>query len=367
MLSRKKLQRLMPGLLTVLAAAVLTGCSEPEQEVKEVIRPVKLFTVQSDDSASLRQFPAKVSASDEADVSFRISGELIDFPVKQADEVKKGQLLARLDDRDIRNELAVRQSDYELAKNNYDRIASLRDKKVVSESDLDSASARLKSSQAALRLANDRLEYSTLTAPFDGRVAQTLVENYQFVQAKETILVLQSSNTLDVSIQIPESIISQVRRDSIDQSYHPFVTFSGNPDQQYEVTYKEHSTQVSRGTQSYEAIFSLPIPETLTVYPGMAATLTMDLSKIIGSIDKTEVILPLTAVLKDDASGKEQVWVYDSELNTVTPVEVTLGAITQNGIAVTSGVKAGDQVVSAGLNRLRPGMKVKPLLRERGL
>ncbi|WP_194842631.1 efflux RND transporter periplasmic adaptor subunit [Endozoicomonas sp. OPT23] len=367
MLSRKKLQRLMPGLLTVLAAVVLTGCSEPEQEVKEVIRPVKLFTVQSDDSASLRQFPAKVSASNQADVSFRISGELIDLPVNQADEVKKGQLLARLDDRDIKNELAVRQSDHELAKSSYDRIASLRNKKVVSQSDLDNASAKLKSSQAALRLAEDKLAYSTLKAPFTGRVAQTLVENYQFVQAKETILVLQGSNTLDISIQIPEGIVSQVRKDSIDQSYHPYVIFSSNPDQQFEVIYKEHSTQVTQGTQSYEAVFSLPIPENLTVYPGMAATLTMDLSKVIRVKNKAEVILPLTAVLKDDASGKQQVWLFDSEQNIVNPVTVTVGPITQHGIAITSGVKAGDQVVSAGVNRLRPNMKVKPLLRERGL
>ncbi len=367
MFSRKKLQRLMPGLLIVLTASVLTGCSEPEQEVTEVIRPVKLFTVQTDDSASLRQFPARVSASEQAEVSFRISGELIKLPVKQADEVKKGQLLARLDDRDIRNELAVRQSDYELAQSSYDRIASLRNKKVVSQSDLDNANAKLKSSQAALRIANDKLAYSTLTAPFDGRIAQTLVENYQFVQAKETIIVLQGSNTLDISIQIPESIVSQVRKDSIDQSYHPTVTFSGNPGQQYEVTYKEHSTQVNLGTQSYEATFSLPIPENLTVYPGMAASLTLDLSKVIRVKNKAEVVLPLTAVLKDDVSGKEQVWIYNADKGVVNPVTVTVGRISQHGITVISGIKTGDQIVSAGVNRLRPNMKVKPLLRERGL
>ena len=75
----------------------------------------------------------------------------------------------------------------------------------------------------------------------------------------------------------------------------------------------------------------------------------------------------MTAVMTDDTSNQKQVWVYDADTGTVNPEVVTLGRITQSGITVLSGLNAGDQIASAGLNRLEPGMKVKPLERERGL
>ncbi|KEQ16266.1 hypothetical protein GZ78_23940 [Endozoicomonas numazuensis] len=352
----------------VAAALTLSGCSQPQEEQKEMIRPVKLFQVEDSNAGNLRQFPAKVYASEEAEISFRIPGELVKFPVKQAEEVKKGQLLAKLDDRDIRNELAARQADYDLAEAENNRIKSLRKKKVVSQSELDNSNAKLKSAQAALQLANDKLKYTVLKAPFDGRVAQTLVENYQFAQAQQTILILQGSNTLDVSIQVPESIVSNVREENIDRNYQPVATFAGRPGTEYRVTYKEHSTKVTPGTQSYEVVFTMPIPEDLTVYPGMGATLTLDLSKVSPRSNAGQhFVVPLSAVLKDDATGKEQVWVFDQQNNTVNPVEVTVGTIFQSGIEVTSGLKEGDRIVSAGVNRLRSGMAVKPLQRERGL
>ncbi|WP_422134063.1 efflux RND transporter periplasmic adaptor subunit [Endozoicomonas sp. ALD040] len=359
-----------PFLLTSLVAAVLvlSGCSQPQEEQKVVTRPVKLFKVEDSNAGNLRQFPAKVYASKEAEISFRIPGELVEFPVKQAEEVKKGQLLARLDDRDIRNELAARQADFDLAETDNKRIKSLYQKKVVSQSELDNSNAKLKSARAALELARDKLKYSVLKAPFDGRVAQTLVENYQFVQAQQAILILEGSNTLDVSIQVPESIVANVREEEVDFSYQPTVTFAGRPGTEYKVSYKEHATRVSPGTQSYEAVFTMPIPEDLTVYPGMGATLTMDLAKVSpGSNGGQHFIVPLSAVLKDNTSGREQVWIYDEHNNTVNPVAVTTGTILQSGIEVTSGLKEGERIVSAGVNRLRPGMTVKPLQRERGL
>ncbi|MGI9283700.1 MAG: efflux RND transporter periplasmic adaptor subunit [Endozoicomonas sp.] len=359
-----------PLLISSLVAAVLalSGCSQPQEEQKEMIRPVKLFQVEDSNAGNLRQFPAKVYASKEAEISFRIPGELVEFPVKQAEEVKKGQLLAKLDDRDIRNELAARQADYDLAETENNRIQSLRKKKVVSQSELDNSNAKLKSAKAALQLASDKLKYSVLKAPFDGRVAQTLVENYQFVQSQQTILILQGSNTLDVSIQVPESIVSNVRENEVDYSYQPIVTFAGRSGTEYKASYKEHSTRVTPGTQSYEVVFTLPIPEDVTVYPGMGATLILDLSKVSPRTNAGQhFIVPLSAVLKDDATGKEQVWVYDEQNNSVNPVEVTVGTILQSGIEVTSGLKEGERIVSAGVNRLRPGMAVKPLQRERGL
>lgn len=142
----------------------------------------------------------------------------------------------------------------------------------------------------------------------------------------------------------------------------------GKSDKSYKVSYKEHATQVTPGTQSYQVWFTMPAPEDLTVYPGMGATLTMDLSKIItGGISMSQFIVPMTAVMTNDASNQQEVWKYDPVTSEVNPVKVSLGRVTQSGITVLSGLDQGDRIVSAGLNRLSDGMKVKPLERERGL
>ena len=362
-------QQVLKGIFAFVITTFLVGCTEPAtEERKEVTRPVKLFEVKDTGQANLRQFPAKVLASDEAQISFRIPGELVEFPVQPAQDVKKGATLARLDDRDIRSELAARQADYDLAETDFKRIRSLWEKKIIPQSDYDNADARLKSARVALQLAQDKLEDSVLKAPFTGRVAQTMVKNYQFVQAQQTVLVLQGSQTLDVSIQVPEGIVTRVPQEEVEEEYHPTVSFAGSPGQEYTVNYKEHATQVTPGTQSYEVLFSLPVPKGLRVYPGMGGTLTMDLSRVMGqNALQTAYIVPLSAVLENDSTGKQQAWVFDQESGVVNPVEVTLGRITQQGIEVLSGLSVGDQVVSAGLTRLRPGMQVKPLQRERGL
>ena len=355
-------------ITAAFSLCLLTACSEQEESVIEAIRPVKLFVVKDSGLENIRDFPATVKATKEAEISFRVSGELIEFPVHPADEVEKGQLLAKLDDRDFKNTVAVRQADYNLAASDYRRIASLRAKKVVSVADYDQANAKMKSSKISLQLARDHLRDTILKAPFAGRIAQTMVENYQSVQAQQPILILQSSSSLDVSIQVPENIISKIREEDVNYDYSPVVRFSANPDKEYSLTYKEHDTRVSPGTQSYTVTFTLPTPKELTIYPGMGGTVTIDLSKVtMHSKALAEYIVPLTAVLKDDSTSKNYAWVYNPTTGIVNPVEVMLGPIKDKGIIILSGLESGDEIVSAGLNRLHPGMEVKPLERERGL
>ena len=263
------------SVLTIITSLWLAGCSKPVEPETDVIRPIKLFNVVDTGMQNLREFPATVIANEEAEISFRIPGELVELKVKRAEEVKKGQLLARLDDRDIKNELALRKNELNQAQLDFKRIRSLKNKKVVSQSDYDNVKTRLESATIAVQLVQNKLEDSVLTAPFDGRVAETMVENYQFIQAQQTILVLQGSNALDISIQVPESILKNLREDQVNREYQPTVVFSGNSNKEYKVSYKEHSTLVTPGTQSYQVWFTLPVPEDLTVYPGMGAMLSI--------------------------------------------------------------------------------------------
>ena len=355
-------------IVTLVGLSLLTGCQQQEtSEQRDVIRPVKLFQVADPEQQQLRHFPGKVTATDEAEISFRIPGQIDQINVKQGDEVSKGQLLASLDDRDIRNELQDRQASYELAKVEFDRASSLLSKKVISQSSYDTASARLKSAEAALKLSRDRLAYSALKAPFSGRVAQTLAEAHQQVQAQQPVMVLQSNKQLDISIQVPESIVSHVNRQSLNGDYQPVATFPSAPGQTFPVSYKEHATRVTPGTQSYEAILTLPAPAGLTILPGMTATVMIDLSQVLNPQEQPDfVLVPVSAVGRNDADNKTVVWLFEKATGQVKPVEVTTGRITEAGVQV-SGINPGDQIVAAGLSQLYDGILVKPLRRERGL
>ena len=355
------------AIFSLMGLGLLTGCQQEVVEQQEVVRPVKLFTVADPAQQQLRSFPGKVMATDEAEISFRIPGQIERIEVKQGDEVNKGQVLAYLDDRDIRNELQDRQANYELARAEFDRASSLLSKKVIAQSSFDTASAQLKSAEAALKLSRDRLAYSTLKAPFSGRVAQTLAEAHQQVQAQQPVLVLQSSQQLDVSIQIPENIVSHVNRQSLDSNYQPMVTFPGAPGQTFPVSYKEHATRVTPGTQSYEVILTLPTPNNLNILPGMTAAVSIDLGRVLDPGSQPGFMLvPVSAIGKNDADNKTVVWLFDGTTGQVKPVEVTTGRITETGVQV-SGINPGDQIVTAGLSQLYDGMVVKPLRRERGL
>ena len=356
------------AVMMLVTLTLLTGCDQEQTEHKDVIRPVKLFEVKDPQQQQLRYFPGKVTATEEAEISFRIPGQIDKIEVKQGDDVTEGQVLAYLDDRDIRNELQDRQANYELAKAEFERASSLLKKKVISQSNYDTASAKLKSAEAALKLSRDKLAYTTLTAPFSGRVAQTLAEAHQQVQAQQPVLILQSSDRLDISIQIPESIVSHVNKKTVNHDYMPMATFPGAPGKEFPVSYKEHATRVTPGTQSYEVIFTRTAPANMNILPGMTATVIIDLAQVISTEGQPGyVLVPISAIAKDDTDNKTVVWRFDPSTKQVHPVEVSAGRITEAGVQIMSGINPGDQIVTAGLSQLSDGMTVKPLRKERGL
>ena len=360
--------RSLLGVMTLLTLGLLAGCEQEAVAPKKVIRPVKLFEVKDPKQQQLRYFPGEVSATAEAEISFRIPGLIDQIEINQGDAVAKGQVLAELDDRDILNELQDRQANYELAKAEFERADSLYLKRVVSKSHFDTAQARLRSAEAALKLSRDKLEYTTLKAPFAGRIAQRLVDAHQQVRAQQPVFILQGSEQLDIKIQVPENIVSHVNKDQVNPNFKPTVTFPGAPGETFAVTYKEHATRVTPGTQSYEVVFTLPAPQSINILPGMTATVIIDLARVLNTHNQVDyVTVPISAVDKNDANNKTVVWRWDAQTQQVNPVEVTVGRITELGMQILTGISAGDKVVTAGLSRLAAGMIVKPLRKERGL
>ncbi|MEI6858695.1 MAG: efflux RND transporter periplasmic adaptor subunit [Shewanella sp.] len=359
------MKSLTKSLIVIMVTVTLTGCNSESVEVAPpTIRPVKLLEVTDVNAEAIRSFPAKIAATKQANLSFRVSGQLIDFTLVEGQQVKKGSILAKLDDRDAHNNLLHSEANHELATADYKRKGELLRRQLISQAEYDLSKAEQKSAAAALANARDQLSYTHLLAPYDGTVAKISIDNYQMIQASQSVLVLQKDRNIDVVIQVPESMASQAIKFNPHAKFQPQVRFSTQPEQAYSVTLKEHATQVTPGTQSYEVVFTLARPSQINILPGMSAELTLDLS-INSQVKKT--VVPASAVMKRDIDGQNIIWIYHDDTGKVTPQIVTLGQVTTDGIEILTGLNKGDQLVVAGVQYLSANQKVKPLYWQRGV
>ena len=371
MMSEYKIVHAIRSMSLAVLAFCVTSCQDVEPPItKATVRPVKLHTVTASQANRVRSFPGTVVASEAADLSFRISGELTFLIDREGQAVKRGQILARIDDRDAKNQLAERQAAFDLAVAEEKRKKRLLEEGVLAQAGYDRILADLQATRAALALARDNVRYTLLTAPFDGIISKVWLENHQFVQVRQTVMSIESRANIDISFEVPEQLIVHIRDDARQSSYKPEIRFPSDPNTVYRASYKENSSQVTRGSQTYRVILTMPRPRKLNLLPGMAAEVTVDFSVIsTATAEDTSVSIPVTTIVfPDDTNGQgARVWRFDPESQTVKSVEVVLGTVSDTGVAVLAGLQVGDQIVAAGHQYLAENQRVKPWIKERGL
>ncbi|MCZ6526214.1 MAG: efflux RND transporter periplasmic adaptor subunit [Gammaproteobacteria bacterium] len=350
----------------------LQACEKEQLEEKKTVRPVRAMKVNDVVQFRQRQFPGTATATQEVDLSFRVSGPLITLPVNIGDEVKVGDVVARIDPRDfevslnnVRGQLDKALANVKRAQSEFDREMRIleQDPGATSQtavdrkrSQRDQARADIKSLQASVASAKDKLNYTYLKVPFDGVVVSTYAKNFEFVQAKQSIVRIVDNSRIEMVINIPESLISMVP-----QAKNIEVVFDPFPDRKIPAEIKEIGTEASRTTRTYPVTLIMNQPEDINILPGMAGKATGepatdDMSKL--AIGKQ---VPVTAILSPDDIDKTYVWIIDEQSNSVSKREVTTGKLTDTGIMVTDGLEAGERIATAGVNYLREGMEVRIL------
>jgi RND family efflux transporter MFP subunit len=358
---------------TIATALFLSGCSSNEEEAiveKEVIRPVKLLTIKATDAINIRRFPAELKASEEADLAFRVGGQLMKMHVASGKRVNKGELLAELDPTDFKLQVELAQANQTLAEAQFKRIQSMLKQGATTQSQYDSTKATLDQANNALQSARNQLKYTKIYAPFNGVIASVETENFQYVAAAQPLMHLQNIDKLEVDFQIPENLVVSIR--STEAEYKANVVVDVAPEDNLYGVYKEHKTTPDQNTKAYDVTLSLVRESGTTQHtllPGMTANVDIDLSQLIGA--KKHFVVPVDAVLRheDTSTGKAHsvVWVFNESTSTVETRNVELGTLEGNQIEILSGLKVGDQVVAAGVSSLTESMHVRPWKRERGL
>jgi RND family efflux transporter MFP subunit len=333
----------------------LTGCGETPLKEKSNIQSVKVFHIEGPEDVAQRSFPGIVEASEKADLSFLVTGQLIELPVKEGEQVKKGQLVARLDPTDYEIAVGEAKSKAELAEVNLDRTRKLLEKQFASQKEYDALKTAADVAEAKLKIAQQNVKYTKLYASFSGEIAKKYVENFQNILAKKPIVRLQNREIIDIKVQIPESFV--IRSDRIQKGAFE-AEFETAPGSRYKVKVKESSTQANPETQTYSVTFTLPNPKDLNVLPGMTAIIHTKFQLIKGKEDKIFTI-PISAVFSDK-KGTSYVWVILPSTHTLKKKEVKVSRLSGEGAVVTAGLSPGQDIVAAGAEFVKEGMKVEP-------
>ncbi|MDO6461293.1 efflux RND transporter periplasmic adaptor subunit [Granulosicoccaceae sp. 1_MG-2023] len=361
------LSRVTGVLLLSVAISACKPADEAGQAAVEQAHPAKLWTLAKADNPLQRTYPGTLQASEKTDLAFRVSGQLAELPAYAGLEVKRGDLLARLDESDYQNALDASRAQYQLAKVQYDQTLTLSKRKLASQSQLDQATAALRSAEADLAQARNNLRYTSLTATFDGLVARLDVENFQSIQAGQTVLHLSGNDSLSVHFSVPETLISMLGRVSdpaILDKICAQVSFNNHPGHSYTACHKEHELVPDSLTRTYGAEFVLTERPDFAALPGMSVNVLLDLSAIAPEAAKAQIFIPVEAVMQRGESTL--VWRVDDEQR-IRPTPVELGPLTNAGFILRDGLAEGDRIAIAGIHTLRDGMLVKPLSKERGL
>lgn len=340
--------------VATLFVVVLSGCEKKEEAIpREVVRPVKVMTVAGSSGNIPLTFPGRTRANQRVELSFKVPGPLVELPVEEGQEVKKGTLLARILPRDFKINLDSAKATAINADRQYDRYKGLYVRKQVSKADFDQYKAAREVAAAKLEDAQNALKDTYLKAPFDGIVAKRHVQNFEEVQAKQPIVFFQDNSKIEVLVDAPETLIANLKQR---KKINATATFAAAPDKHFPLTLKEYSTEADPQTQTYQVVLVMDQPEGINILPGMTAT-------VIGKRSSSEampsrIVIPAISVM-EDPQAQAFVWVLKPETMTVHKTKVTAGEMTgSKSILILGGLTGGEQVVTSGVTKLQEGMKV---------
>lgn len=337
--------------LLCMTACLALACKNNEPEKKDVVY-VKTAEARGIGDGAELSYSGKTKSATDANVSFRVAGTIERMLVKKGDYVKKGQVIALLDARDYRTQLAAAEAEYKQVKADADRIEAMYAEQATTASNYDRARFGLAQMREKLNNCRNQVADCRLVAPMDGFVQELLHEAGETIGAGMPVVSLFQHGDIEVEVFIPAA--EYARMDSLTEA---FCTFDVLPGRELPLRVARLSREAN-ASQLYEVRLSISRVEGReAITPGMSTMVTMRFQ--MSNADKG-FIVPTSAILTNN--GESYAFVYDKQKGTVRRVNVTVGSVDNEGnIRVLKGLHRADVVVSAGVRYLEDGMSVKPL------
>jgi RND family efflux transporter MFP subunit len=258
---------------------------------------------------------------------------------------------------------AVSRSDYDLAETNY-RVAQEEEqaaRQIVEKGagarkeDIEAQEAVVHGLEGKLAEADLQLSDSTLRAPYDGVIAQRLVDEGQNVTASTPVVKFQNTGEIDIVADVPETFIATEMRSATILA--TVAEFSTAPGREFPVEIRETTQVADPKTQTFQIRVAMKPPSDFTTLPGMTATVRIAYQQA-GSAGN-RILVPVSAVTRLE-TGQQAAWVIGPD-HAVSPRRVTIGAATGGEIEIVEGLRPDERIVVAGVEFLRNGMEVRDL------
>ena len=347
-----------PWILLSTLLVVLAGC-KPE-DVPVEARLVRTVVVNPKPIGEDRHAIGEVKPRYESDLSFRVAGKVLSRIVDVGTWVKQGEALATLDTQDYQNRLRSAEADVSSAEAALVNAqgAEARQAKLLKDGwtpkatydgalhNLQAAEARLKAAKAALDLSRDQLNYTTLRADFDGVITAVGAEAGQNVNAGQMVVKLARPDDKDGVFNIAETALTEIGTTQIDILVWPL----SNPELAVEGVVREVSPVADQATRTYTVKVTLKNPPPQLRFG-------MSIGGRLKGQTALAVALPLSALFEKD--GSPAVWVLEQPSGSLALRPITVARYEANTVVVAKGLVQGDIVVTAGVNTLTVGQKVR--------
>ena len=354
--------------LVCLAASlsVLVGACGKEAPVEqaEVARPIKMMSIGARAGRRTLEIPGSVSAAQSADLSFEVSGRMLARIVEEGQLVEAGEVVAKLDPRDYVSQRNAARARRDTTRADYDRYRVAFEKEAVTEQQVSRSKGLFDIAQAELDVAEKALQDTELRAPFAGRIARRLVDDFANVRPKQDVMVLQDESSLELRVAVAERDWGRgdtsVPRDELTRRINPRVEIASRRGRFFPAYVKEVSNSADPVTRTYGVTFGFQSPTDVNVSPGMTGKIIVDLYTENREDGAAPVSVPSNAVAAD-VEGNPYVWVVDPATMRVAKRAVEPGELSGSAVPILSGLSDGDIVVVSGVNSLTDGMLVRDL------
>ena len=353
--------------MAVLALLGSCGVKMPQETPKSY----ETLTLEKQDITIPLKFSAKMKGTNDVTISPQVSGQLVEICVQEGQQVKKGQKLFVIDQRDAQLELESAEANLQAAlaaesnaKLEFESNKNLFDKRIVSQYMLDDSENKYKQAkasvaqyQASVNRAKVNLGYCTINAPVSGLIDEIPVRVGDQVSPGMQLTMVSGNDKMYAEFSLPESILEMAvasgysMRKDLSLDNFPDVTFVMKNGTEYahkgRVTTATGMVNSTTGTIALKATF--PNPD-MSLYSGIQGTV------VIPSEEKDVLVIPQVSVVK--LQDRQQVYKVQAD-STATAVEVTTQDVGdgENFIALT-GLAEGDRIVTVGANNVQEGQRV---------
>ncbi|HPF93528.1 MAG TPA: efflux RND transporter periplasmic adaptor subunit [Tenuifilaceae bacterium] len=333
--------------VVAILAMVLSACSGNEKDAKQSQRAraglvVEAYVVDLQPLTQGLSLSGTLLAGEEVELRAETTGKLIEFHLVEGSMVKQGQLLARVNDSEIRARLEKLKSDLQLAEDDLQRKQRLKDINALSQQDLDVAKNRVDGIKADIKLSEAQIQKAEIRAPFDGRIGLRHVSPGSFIGANTILATLIQDNPLRLEFSVPERFAYGVK-------IGKEVTFAlGHYPTEYKATIYATESVIDLQTRALKVRAKCPNPKG-ELLPGSFARVSFT----INGSPKAMLIPPHALV---PVLGGQNVVLSRNGKATFVPVET--GVRTATSVEIVSGISPSDTLLLTGLLQVREGSPV---------